>query len=116
MVSAAPTRRPTQKRRPSGRSAKIDPVSSTPDPDQFAKAATAARRGWTMVASTGGLLTIAEIARRWDVEEPTARKATRREDFPAPAVTIGRSDLWLAPEVDQWRATPRKVGRPRKTD
>lgn len=89
-------------------------MSAAPDPEDFAKAAAAARRGWTMVANAGGLLTVADIARRWGVESPTVREAVQHPTFPAPAVTIGRSDLWLAPEVDQWRATPRKPGRPRK--
>lgn len=90
-------------------------MSSAPDPEDFAKAAATARRGWTMVSNAGGLLTVADIARRWGVGPQTVREAVQHPTFPAPAVTIGRSDLWLAPEIDQWRATPRKVGRPRKT-
>lgn len=83
-------------------------MSDEPKPEDFTQAALAARRGWTTVANTGGLLTVADIARRWGVEGTTARQAVNHPDFPEPAVTIGRSDLWLAPEVDQWRATPRK--------
>lgn len=89
-------------------------MSASNDPDDLAKAVDAARRGWEAVVKSGGLVTVADIARRWGVEHETARGYTGHPKFPKPVARAGRSDLWLAAEADQWRATSRKRGRPPK--
>lgn len=63
----------------------------------------------------GGLLNAADIARRYNTSRERAGQLTRHPDFPQPVARAGKSDLWLASEVDRFRATPRQPGRPAKT-
>lgn len=89
--------------------------SATSDLQELSKRADEAARAWAALEQAGGLVSISEIAERWGVEKQTVRNHHQRsDDFPAPVVTRGRSDLWLTAEIDRWRATPRKRGRPPK--
>jgi len=89
--------------------------SATPDLQELAERAAAAARAWVALEQAGGLVSISEIAERWGVEKQTVRNHHQRsDDFPAPVTTRGRSDLWLTAEIDHWRASPRRRGRPPK--
>ena len=55
----------------------------------------------TAVAASGGLCTIADLARRWGITPQGARKHVRRPWFPEPILTEGGSELWLADEADE---------------
>ncbi|MGX6446445.1 hypothetical protein ACVU7I_00030 [Patulibacter sp. S7RM1-6] len=82
------------------------------DLDQQRQTAARAERAWRALEATGGLLALADIAARWGVGKETVRAyRARRDDFPEPVATIGRSEVWTAASVDLWRATPRRPGR-----
>jgi predicted DNA-binding transcriptional regulator AlpA len=96
----------------SGRVAVVSESKSAADLEELRKVAVRAERAWRSVEATGGLLALADIAARWGVGKETVRAyRDRRDDFPEPVATIGRSEVWTAASVDLWRATPRRAGR-----
>ncbi len=74
------------------------------------KPAPSVREIWDQLAAIGGIVTVAEIARRLDVSRAYASKITRRDDFPAPVDTLGDRPVWLWGEVEAWRASERRPG------
>lgn len=86
------------------------------DLDAHAKRAAAARRAWATMERAGGLVNLTEIADRWGVEKQTVRGYRDRhpagapDAWPEPVQKFGRVELFLAAEVDLWRATPRRRG------
>jgi predicted DNA-binding transcriptional regulator AlpA len=64
------------------------------------------------ITDAGGVLTVADIARRWRISKARADELSKRPDFPKPLMRIGRSALYVGTEIDAWRATPRRPGRP----
>ncbi|CAB4892358.1 unannotated protein [freshwater metagenome] len=81
------------------------------DLEELARRAKLAERRHQALEDVGGLLSIADIAERWGVDAETVRThRKRRDDFPEPIGTIGRSEVWTAAAIDLWRATPRKRG------
>lgn len=88
-------------------------AENTPDLDALAARAATARRAHVALEKAGGLISLTEIAERWGVGKQTVRNHyERRDGFPNPVATHGRTDLWLTAEIDHWRATPRRRGRP----
>ncbi len=66
------------------------------------------------IKTAGGLLTLSDIARAWGVSKARAAEAVKAADFPTPLEgRIGRSNVWIGNEVDKWRSTPRRPGRPK---
>ena len=65
------------------------------------------------IEAAGGLVTVTDIARRYEVSKARAAQLVVAPSFPKPLKhRIGRSQVWIAHEVDVWRATPRRAGRP----
>lgn len=62
------------------------------------------------IESAGGLLTVTEIGRRYDVSTARASEMAQRDDFPRPVAYIGSRPVWAAVDVDAWRAAPRRPG------
>jgi predicted DNA-binding transcriptional regulator AlpA len=61
-----------------------------------------------LVEEAGGLLTQADVARRFGVSRRRAFSWTHRGDFPAAFTNVGldgESVLWLARDVDEWAST-----------
>lgn len=50
------------------------------------------------------LLTLAQVAERLGITYGSACTYRARNDFPAPAMTVGRSSLWSPADVDAWHA------------
>lgn len=56
------------------------------------------------IAAGGGLVSMAGLARRWNVTHQAVRKMRTSETFPKPTTKVdGRSDVWLVHEADAWR-------------
>lgn len=86
------------------------------DLDDLAEGARDARLAWVALTGAGGLVAIPDIVERWGVTRSTVRGyIANRDDFPRPVGTLGSVDFWLAADIDLWRATPRRRGRPPKT-
>jgi hypothetical protein len=74
-----------------------------------------AHAAWHIVAATGGLVDRAEIARRYSLTRGRVHQLTHQRHFPAPVHGAGTSrPLWLAVDVEAYRAQPPPVGRPPK--
>jgi hypothetical protein len=74
-----------------------------------------AHAAWRIVATTGGLVDRAEIARRYGLSRGRVHQLTGQKHFPAPVHGTGTSHpLWLAVDVEAYRAQPPRVGRPPK--
>jgi hypothetical protein len=85
-------------------------VTASDDQQKIAHAA------WSILAATGGLLDRAEITRRYGLSRGRVSALTRQKHFPCPVQGAGGSHpLWLAIDVERYRAQPPPVGRPRKT-
>lgn len=54
-----------------------------------------------VIEQQGGLLDRAGIAQRWGVSRQRAHQLVNDPTFPPP---VGGLDVWLASDVDQWRA------------
>lgn len=66
------------------------------------------------IKAAGGLLTQADIARRYSVSKERAAEIVSSAGYPAPLEgKIGRSLVWIGNEVDAWRSATRAVGRPK---
>lgn len=74
-----------------------------------------AHAAWRIVAATGGLVDRAEIARRYDLSRGRVHQLTGQKHFPRPVHGAGTTHpLWLAVDVEVYRAQPPPVGRPPK--
>ena len=74
-----------------------------------------AHAAWRIVAATGGLVDRAEIARRYNLSRGRVHQLTGQKHFPRPVHGAGTSHpLWLAVDVEAYRAQPPPVGRPPK--
>lgn len=93
-------------------------MSNPPAPedlDAIAERQQQAAAAWEALQATGGIEMLAQTARRWGLSAGTVNAwRGRRPDFPDPVGRAGRYEVWLAADLDHWRATPRKPGRPRK--
>jgi hypothetical protein len=60
----------------------------------------------------GGLATLGDLARRWNVSRVRAHEIAQHPDFPEPVATIsdGTTALYAIAEADKWRNTPRRPG------
>jgi hypothetical protein len=67
-----------------------------------------------LIADAGGLQSIADLAKRWDVSRQRVKELTEYPTFPKPVLTVGRSALYAGRECDAWRKLERPTGRPRK--
>lgn len=74
-----------------------------------------AHAAWGILQTTGGLVDRTEIARRYGVTRGRVHQLTRQKHFPPPVHGAGTSHpLWLAVDVEAYRAQPPPVGRPPK--
>ena len=48
--------------------------------------------------------TLAEVARAYGYTRSAAQAWARRDDFPAPRVTVGNTPGWALEDVNQWAA------------
>lgn len=80
------------------------------DLNELRRRAEAARQSADGLAVKGGLVGLVDLPERWGVDHSTASAHTKRESFPEPYQYVGDRPLWIAAEVDLWRATPRKPG------
>jgi predicted DNA-binding transcriptional regulator AlpA len=84
-------------------------VTASDDQRQIAHAA------WSILAATGGLIDRAEIARRYGLSRGRVHQLTRQRHFPRPVQGEGTSHpMWLAIDVEHYRAQPPPIGRPPK--
>lgn len=60
------------------------------------------------IEKVGGLVTLSEMARRWEVSRQRAAQLSLEEDFPKPVTVVGESWLWAWGEVAIWRDRKRK--------
>jgi hypothetical protein len=54
----------------------------------------------SVVAASGGLCTISDLAGRWGITKQWARVLVRRASFPEPILTEGGQELYPADEAD----------------
>jgi hypothetical protein len=52
-----------------------------------------------------GLVSVADLAQRWDVSHEGARKFMDGPGAPVPVYRIGRMKVWALPEVERYRST-----------
>jgi predicted DNA-binding transcriptional regulator AlpA len=78
--------------------------------------ARAAKQVRDAIAAGGGLVDRAEIGRRWGVSRTRVGQLLASRDFPKPVASVGGRPLWLAGDVDEWKANRRPPGRPRKSE
>lgn len=71
-----------------------------------------ARAAWRILTASGGLVDRGEIARRYGLTHKRVHRLTTQRNFPAPIGHIGLHPVWLAIEVDRYRAAPPPGGRP----
>lgn len=84
-------------------------VSTNDEQREFAAAA------WQILQQAGGLVGRPEIAERLDISVGRTWHLTRQRHFPDPVAQIAGRELWLAADVEAYRATPAPVGRPPKS-
>ena len=75
-----------------------------------------AHAAWRILATTGGLIGRAAIARRYGLSRGRVHNLTSQRHFPRPVQGADTSHpLWLAIDVERYRSRPPPVGRPPKT-
>jgi len=62
------------------------------------------------IEAVGGLHSLSDLARRWGVSPARARELSLLPGFPAPVMTVGKSELFTGVEADAFRAAPRRPG------
>jgi predicted DNA-binding transcriptional regulator AlpA len=55
------------------------------------------------IADAGGLVTISDLSRRWEMSKSDVHKRADRRDFPEPVQRVGRSRVWLLAECENWK-------------
>lgn len=83
-------------------------TSTTAEQREFAAAA------WQILQQAGGLVGRPEIAERFGISVGRTWHLTRQRHFPDPVAEIAGRQLWLAADVDAYKAEPAPVGRPPK--
>lgn len=73
-----------------------------------------ARAAWQALEAAGGVVTAAAIADRLDISRARVSAMTGRADFPPPVDVLGRTPIWLWADVQAWRRSARRPGRPAK--
>jgi predicted DNA-binding transcriptional regulator AlpA len=74
-----------------------------------------AHAAWSIIAATGGLVDRAQIRERLGLSRGRVHQLTGQRHFPRPVYGEGTArPLWLAIDVDRYRAEPPPVGRPPK--
>ena len=70
-----------------------------------------------LIERVGGVATVVDLALRWDISRQRVHELTQHPSFPKPVAMIGggRVALYSIAEADDWRATPRRPGRPPKS-
>ncbi|MFT4034138.1 MAG: hypothetical protein QM679_01020 [Patulibacter sp.] len=72
-----------------------------------------ARRAWDALQRAGGVVTLGDLADRWQVTRQRASARANTPGFPEPVVTVGKSGIWLSAEVDHWtHEVAHRDGRP----
>lgn len=86
---------------------------STDTPEDLHAREARALRAWAALTATGGLLALADAADRWGITVSTLRAYRGRHALPDRAARIASSDVWLAAELNYWRAA---IDRPTRSD
>src|SRR3954447_15906175 len=74
-----------------------------------------AHAAWSIIAATGGLVDRTQIRERLGLSRGRVHQLTGQRHFPRPVYGEGTArPLWLAIDVDHYRAQPPAVGRPPK--
>lgn len=74
----------------------------------------AQRRAWKTLAEHGGVLGRSDLRDRWNVTRARIGQLVNTPDFPEPIGHVNGEPVWLASDVDPWRASRPETGRPRK--
>jgi hypothetical protein len=74
----------------------------------------ALRRLLSAIDAVSGLHTVADLARRWGISKARADELAQHGDFPDPVIRVGKSDIYTGIQADEFRATTRKPGRPKR--
>lgn len=65
------------------------------------------------IAAAGGLVGLADLAKRWGVGKSRVTVLSKREDFPTPVGMLGGNQgVYLVDECDAFRARMGGPGRP----
>lgn len=80
-------------------------MSDPSDDDDARKQARRARAAAKRLHALGGIGSVSDIARAWQISEGAVRAHTKKPTFPAPVLTVGGRDVWPMAEVHAWRAT-----------
>lgn len=75
-----------------------------------------ARAAWQILAASGGLVDRSDIRRRWNMNRSRVHELTGQRFFPDPVGEIGGRPVWLAVDVDAYRAHPPPPGRPPRAE
>ena len=54
------------------------------------------------VVSVGGLVSQADLARRWKLSKPRIHQLVQHETFPEPATMVNGQPVWFAQHADLW--------------
>lgn len=65
------------------------------------------------LALLGGLATVADLAKRWDVTVQRAWNMSKQAGFPAPLETIGGTKLYVVAEAEAYRNRDRPASMAR---
>jgi hypothetical protein len=67
-----------------------------------------------LIQDAGGLVTQAEMAKRWNISRQRIQELVAMPGFPKPVNPGDRYKLYAWFEVEAWRKLERPTGRPRK--
>lgn len=74
----------------------------------------AIKRLLSAIDAVGGLHTVRDLAYRWGISKARADELAKHPQFPDPIIRVGKSDIFTGVQADEFRATSRKPGRPKK--
>lgn len=69
-----------------------------------------------MLVELEDLLGFGEVCEMTGKSKGYIQEYIRRGQFPAPVKTLSCGPLWLQQDIKVWMDTPRKKGRPKKTE
>lgn len=55
------------------------------------------------IERAGGLVTLADLAREWNVSTQRAHQIAETDAFPEPVATVGGRKLWAMTQLEGWR-------------
>jgi hypothetical protein len=75
-----------------------------------------------LIEQIGGIVSLMDLAREWDVSKTRVHQMSRHTDFPAPVAEVASGSqralkLYSRAQAEAWRAVKRKPGpRPRASE